>query len=73
MIGYLDNVVEPLVLIMPKIGGYVKIFKVKDGDKDKNNTLMSFCIENDKLLGKNKTIWTIIEHLKNIELNALPA
>ena len=73
MIGYLDNVIEPLVLIMPKIGGYVKIFKVKDGDKDKNNTLMSFCIENDKLLGKNKTIWTIIEHLKNIELNALPA
>ena len=72
MIGYLDNVIEPLVLIMPKMGGYVKIFKVKDGDKDKNNTLMSFCMDTDKLLGKNKTIWTTIEHLKNIELNALP-
>ena len=25
------------------MSGYVKTFKVKDGDKDKNNKLMSFC------------------------------
>ena len=32
------------------MGGYVKTFKVKDGDKNKNNTLMTFCI-NIKLFG----------------------
>ena len=32
---------------------------------------MSFCIDDEKLLEKCKTIWTIIEDLQNIELNAL--
>ena len=44
----------------------------KDGDKDKNNKLMSFRIDDEKLLEKYKAIWTKIEDLKNIELNALP-
>ena len=47
-------------------------FKVKYGDKDKNNKLTSLCIDDDKLLEKFKTIWTRIEDLKNIKLNALP-
>ena len=50
--GYLDKVIIPLVLILPKISGYVKTFKVKDGDKDKNNKLMSFHIDDEKLLEK---------------------
>ena len=54
MIGYLDNFIRPLVLIMPKMSGYVKTFKVKDGDKDKNNKLMSFRIDDEKLLEKYK-------------------
>ena len=29
LIGYLDKGIEPLVLIMPKMSGYVKTFKVK--------------------------------------------
>ena len=37
MIGYLDEVIRPLVLILPKMGGYVKTFKVKDGDKVRKN------------------------------------
>ena len=45
---------------------YVKTFKVKDGDKDKSNKLMSFHIDDEKLLEKYKVIWT------NTELNALP-
>ena len=57
MIGYLDKVIRPLVLIMPKMSGYVKTFKVKDVDKDKNNKLMSFHIDDEKLLEKCKTIW----------------
>ena len=64
LIGY-SKVVRPLVLIMPKMSGYVKTFKVKDGDKDKNNKLMSFRIADEKLLEKYKAIWTKIENLKN--------
>ena len=37
--GYLDKVIRSLVWILPKMSGYVKIFKVKDGDKDKNNSI----------------------------------
>ena len=33
---YLDKAIRPLVLIMSMMIGYVKTFKVKDGDKDKN-------------------------------------
>ena len=40
LIGYLDKVIKPLVLIFPKMSGYVKIFKDTDGNKD--NKLMSF-------------------------------
>ena len=44
LIGYLDKPIKPLVLIMPKMRGYVKTFKVKDGHKDKRDKLMSFYI-----------------------------
>ena len=50
----------------------VKTFKVKVGDKDKNNKLMSFRIDDDKLLVKYKTIWTKIEDSLNVKLNVLP-
>ena len=72
LIGYLDKSIKPLVLIMPKMSGYVKTFKVKEGDKDKNNKLMSLCIDDEKLLEKYKAIWTNIEDFKNIKLNGLP-
>ena len=48
-IGYLDKVIRQLVFILPKMSGYVKTFKVKDGDEDKNNKLMSFRIDDVKL------------------------
>ena len=35
---------------MPKINGYVMTLKVKDGDKDKNNKLISFRTDDEKLL-----------------------
>ena len=58
---------------MPKMSGYVKTFKVEDGDKDKNNKWMSFRMDDEKLLEQCKAIWTNIEDLKIlIELNALP-
>ena len=51
---------------------YVTTFKVKDGDKYKNNKLISFRIDDEKLLEKYKAISTMTEVLKNIELNDLP-
>ena len=51
---------------------YVKTFKVKDGDKDESNKLLSFRIDHKKLLEKYKIIWTKIEDLK-VELNTFPA
>ena len=49
LIGHLDDeVIEPLVLILDKTSGYVKRLKAKDGNKD--NKLMSFHIDDEKLL-----------------------
>ena len=44
MIGYLDKEITLLVLIMPKMSGYVKTFKVED----KINDLMHFRIDDEK-------------------------
>ena len=43
---------SPLVLILPKMSVYIR--KFKDKYKNKNNKLMSFCTEYDKLLKKIK-------------------
>ena len=67
LIGYLDKAIKPLVLVMAKMSGYVKIFKVKEG----NNKLISFRIDNEGQLKKYKSIWTKIKDLKKIKLNAL--
>ena len=32
--GYLDEVIRPLVLILPKTSGYVKTFKYQSRDKN---------------------------------------
>ena len=64
MIGYSDKAIRPLILTMPKMGGYVKTFKVKDGDKNNNNKLISFCIDDEKLLQKSENFWNKSEDLK---------
>ena len=51
------------------MSGYVKTFKVKDGDKHKNNKLTIFHIDDHKLLENYKTIWTKIEDLKKVYTN----
>ena len=61
---------RPLVLLLPKMSGCAKIFKNKSG-KNKNNKLVFLCINDNKLLEKYKTIWTKIEDLKSIKLDAL--
>ena len=50
------------------MNGYVKTFRVNEGD----HKLMFFRMGDEKLLEKFKAIWNKIEDLKHMELNALP-
>ena len=68
MIGYFDKAVRPLVLIIPKMSWYNKAFKIED----ESSKLMSFQIDDEKLLEKYKANWSKIEDLENIELIAWP-
>ena len=61
---------RPSVLMLLKTSGYVKTFK--DGDKITSIKLISFLINDDKLLAKYKTTWIEIEGLWNTKLNVLP-
>ena len=67
LIGYLHKDIRPLILIMPKMCGYVKTSKDKEG----GNKSMYFHIDDEKLLEKHKAVWNKIEDLKNIKLNTL--
>ena len=62
MIKYLDEDIKPLVLILPKMSGYVETFKVED----RINKLLSFRIDDEKLLEKYEAIWTKIEDLETL-------
>ena len=42
MIRYLDEVIRPLALMLPKTIEYVKTFKDKSGDKKKKNQVYVF-------------------------------
>ena len=61
MIWYLEEVVRPLVLLLPKISSYYKTFKDNGAYTNKNNKLMSVAINNNKLLEKYETIWLKIK------------
>ena len=61
LIGYLDKAIRPLVL-MPKMS------RDKEGDKDKNNKLISFRIDDEKLQ-KYKAVWTKTDDLNYKILN----
>ena len=52
-IGYLDEFIGPVALTLPRMSGYVKTSKVKDGIKEITSTkIMSFRIIYEKLLEK---------------------
>ena len=65
MIGNLDDAKRPLILISPKMSGYLKTFNDKGGDQDKDNNtkLMYFHIDDYKLSEKWRTNWTKNEYL----------
>ena len=64
LIVYLDKDIRPLVLIIPRMSGYVKTFNIED----KINKSMSFRVNGEKLLEKYKAILTKIEDLKNVNV-----
>ena len=47
------------------MSGYVKTFKDKFGYKNKNNKLMSLCINDYKLLEEYRTIWKKVLKILN--------
>ena len=48
------------------MNGYVKMFKVKNENKDNKKKLVSLHKDDYKLLEKYKTIWNKIEELKKL-------
>ena len=42
LVGYLDNIIRPLLLMLRKMSRHVQIFKVKNGDKNKNSKFYVF-------------------------------
>ena len=58
MLRYLDEVIRPLILILPKMIEYVKTFK------EKNNQLMALRVGDKNLIETCKTIWANSEDLK---------
>ena len=67
LIVYLNELIRPLVLILPKISEHINIYiyiyiiKGKDEDRNKNNKYISLCKDYAKLLEKYKTVWTMLE------------
>ena len=54
-IGYQeDEIVKPLCIILPQMGGYIKYFE--NGGKD-----MSFFVRDDNVLDKYNNIWDKIK------------
>ena len=52
MTGYLDDVIRPLILVLLKMRRYIKFFKEKDRDKNKNAKLMSLHRNDDTIIEK---------------------
>ena len=63
LIGYSDDVIRPLILILSKTSEYVEVSKDKGGYKNKNNKLMSLRIDDAKPIEKYGTIQTNTEDL----------
>ena len=61
-----------MVWILCKMSGCAKTFKVNMEINKKTAKLMSFRIDDEKLLEKYQTILNKIKDLKNIVSNALP-
>ena len=61
LIECLDEVIKPLILILPKIIGYIKTFI------EKNNELMSFCMHEEKLLERIRVFGLRLKNLPVVD------
>ena len=65
IIGYNDNIISPLQLFLPKMTGYLNIFK--DGTRK-----MSFVTGNNEFLERYTKIWEKINDLVNKKFDSDP-
>ena len=65
-IGYKDdNIVRPLCIILPRMGGYIKYF-----DSGRKN--MSFMIEDNSVVVEYNEIWNNVKKTLNIIFYSMP-
>ena len=64
-IGYLNDIVVPLCVILPQMDGYIKYFE--NGGKN-----MSFKIEDDEVYIKYNQIWNKIKELLGVKFYSEP-
>ena len=64
-IGYIDDIVVPLCIILLQMSGYIKYFK--SGDKN-----MSFKIDDDSVYIKYNQIWNRIKELLDVKCYTEP-
>ena len=63
--GYLNNVIQPLCVILPQMSRYIKYFD--DGRKN-----MSFVTDNEEVYEKYNEIWSVIKRLLKLKFTVNP-
>ena len=63
--GYLNNVIQPLCVILPQMSGYIKYFD--DGGKN-----MSFVTDDKEIYEKYNEIWEVIRKLLKLKFTVSP-
>ena len=63
--GYLNNVIQPLCVILPQMDGYIKYF-------DNGGKNMSFVTDDKKVYEKYDGIWNVIKGLLKLKFTASP-
>ena len=63
--GYLNNVIQPLSVILPQISGYIKYFD--DGGKN-----MSFVTDDKEVYEKYNEIWEVVRKLLKLKFFVNP-
>ena len=64
-IGYLDELVKPLCIILPQMSGYIKSF-------ENSSKSMSFLIKDDKVWDTYYKIWDVIKDKLGIKFHSEP-
>ena len=63
--GYLNNVIQPLCVILPQVNGYIKYFD--DGGKN-----MSFVMDDEEVYEKYNEIWEVVRKLLKLKFTVGP-